>query len=215
MPHDQLLSRDSSRPTTTKQHLAQRWAQRRLGRIDHELRVIEIASALFDLTAEHHNLGVAERRLLLLGAALHDVGRKVDDKRHPTIGARMILAGSSLPLTSSERRCIAYLTRYHRGAVPQIGYDDILSPSDGRKRMRAVLALLRAADALDSRQMKPPGLVFALAGKRLTINCYLDDATIKSRRFFKRRKKFRLLEDVLGIRVDLAATHVDKLTSVA
>src|SRR5439155_16043287 len=114
----------------------------------------------------------AEKRMLLLGAMLHDIGKKIDQKRHPSIGARLILASESLALSDSERRCAAYLTRYHRGAVPEAGFDGILHATDGRKRMRIVLALLRAADALDGRQLHPPRLVFALSGRRLLITCY-------------------------------------------
>src|SRR4029077_20216244 len=101
---------------TIKQRMAERWAQRRLGRIDHERRVCAIACTLFDLTQTIHRLGPHERRVLELAAALHDVGRKIDDKHHPSVGARMILADSWLPLSDGERRSVAYLTRYHRGA---------------------------------------------------------------------------------------------------
>ena len=99
--------------------------------------------------------------------------------------------------------------------MPEVGYDEILLPSDGRKRMRLVLALLRAADALDSRQLDPPRLVFALTGRKLVITCYLDDPTPKSRRFFKRRKKFRLFEDLLDLKIELDTHHVDAMQAVA
>ena len=39
----------------------------------------------------------------------------------------MILADDWLPLNESERRAIGYLTRYHRGAVPEVGFDEILT----------------------------------------------------------------------------------------
>ena len=85
--------------------------------------------------------------MLELGTILHDVGRKVDVKHHPAIGAKMILADEWLPLSESERRSVAYLTRYHRGAVPEAGFDEILTASENRRRLRLVLAMLRAADA--------------------------------------------------------------------
>jgi len=215
MTHGNHATTPAEYPMSTKQRLAERWAQRRLGRIDHERRVAAIASILFELTRARHQLGLAEKRMLLLAAALHDVGRRVDDKRHPTVGARMILASPSLPFTGSERRSIAYLTRYHRGAVPEIGYDDILAPSDGRKRLRLVLALLRAADALDGRQVESPRLVFALSGRRLLITCYFDETAAKARRILKRRKKFRLLQELLDIKIDLQTHQVDAMQAVA
>ena len=102
-----------------------------------------------------------------------------------------------------ERRCLAYLTRYHRGAVPEIGFDEVLTASENRRRMRIVLSFLRAADALDGRQLQAPRLVFAMLGKKLSVTVYLEEDSAKARRFFKRRKKFRLIEELLGLKVDL------------
>ena len=140
-------------PATIRKRLTERWAQRRLGKIDHERRVCEIASTLIDLTQGFHRLETYERRLLELASIVHDIGRKVDVKDHPLIGSKMILADDWLPLNESERRAVGYLTRYHRGAVPEVGFDEILTASENRRRMRLVLALLRAADALDGRQL--------------------------------------------------------------
>src|SRR4051812_44342406 len=200
-----------------KQRRAERWAHRRLGKLDHERRVDQIAQAIFDLTRPTHGLGAPERRLLRLAAVLHDVGRKIDDKRHPSVGAKVILKDTWLPLNDSERRCVAYLTRYHRGAVPPLGFDDLLEASDPRRKMRLVLALLRASDALDGRQLAAPRIVFALRGdgRKLAVTCYLDQLTPKARRFFKRRKKFRLLEELLNLKVDVQLERADAVRAVA
>jgi exopolyphosphatase/guanosine-5'-triphosphate,3'-diphosphate pyrophosphatase len=202
-------------PSTIKQRMAERWAQRRLGRIDHERRVCAIAGSLFDLTQAIHKLGPHERRVLELGSALHDVGRKIDDKHHPAVGARMILADNWLPLNDSDRRSVAYLTRYHRGAVPEVGFDEILSAGENRRKMRLTLALLRAADALDGRQLQAPRLVFAILGKELSVTVYLEEDSAKARRFFKRRKKFRLFEELLGLKVDLEIRYAHAVHTVA
>jgi exopolyphosphatase/pppGpp-phosphohydrolase len=193
-----------------------RWARRRLGTVDHERRVASVAATLFHLTRERHELPPTDLRLLILASIVHDVGRKVNDKRHPTIGARMILRDiGGLRISESDRRCLAYLTRYHRGAVPEIGYDDILTAADNRKRMRRVLALLRAADALDGRQINSPRLVLAMTGRKLSIRCYLDALTPKAKRFFKRRKKFRLMEELLDCRVTVAVRRAQVVHTVA
>jgi exopolyphosphatase/guanosine-5'-triphosphate,3'-diphosphate pyrophosphatase len=183
--------------------------------VDHERRVASIAGMLFQLTREVHELPDEDLRLLVLASIVHDVGRTVDDKRHPTIGAKMILRkAGALRLSEADRRRLAYLTRYHRGAVPEIGYDDILTAADNRKRMRRVLALLRAADALDGRQIDSPRLVLAMTGRKLSIRCYLDQLTPKAKRFFKRRKKFRLLEELLGCRVTVAVRQAQVVQTV-
>src|SRR5207342_1701092 len=98
-------------------------------------------------------LDASDKRILELACIVHDIGRKVDVKHHPDVGAKMLLADSWLPVNESERRCVAYLTRYHRGAVPEVGFDEVLTGSENRRRMRIVLSIVRAADALDGRQL--------------------------------------------------------------
>ena len=200
---------------SVKQHIIERWVQRRLGRIDHERRVVSIAETLFKLTSRLHELGIAELRLLRMGCLVHDVGRRVSEKRHPTLGARMLADDRFLPLSDSERRALRYFTRYHRGAVPPLGFDEILESGDGRKRLRVLIALLRAADGLDNRQLAPPRLVFAMRGRRLQIICYLDDVSGKAKRVFRRRKKFRMLEGLLECKVDVQLEEVDCTRAVA
>jgi len=63
--------------------------------------------------------------------------------------------------------------------------------------------LLRAADALDSRRAEPPALRFTQSGRRLHVHCHLRSGSPKSRKIYSRRKKFRMLEETLGCRVEL------------
>lgn len=200
-----MASDSHASPASIIERIVARWAFRRLGSLHHERRVLALADELFRLLRPRHDLGAFARRMLRLAALAHDVGRSVDDKRHPQVGARMLLADRRLPLNQQQRRCLAYLTRYHRGAVPEIGYDDILHDDDPHNQMRIVLALLRAADALDGRQHRAPQRVrFKLRGDRLKVRCHLDDDRRRARKFFSRRKKFRLLEEVLGLKVSTA-----------
>ena len=76
-------------PLCPKFHAVQRWAARRLGGVRHERQVAAIASSLFDLTRPLHKLSLADRRLLRLGAIVHDVGRCVCKAEHPKEGARL------------------------------------------------------------------------------------------------------------------------------
>ena len=71
---------------------ARRWVARRLGDVAHEDAVAAAAATLFDLTRPLHALNRADRRLLRLGAMVHDVGRCVCNDEHPAEGARMLLA---------------------------------------------------------------------------------------------------------------------------
>ncbi len=209
------MATDRHEPTFDKHRALQRWTQRRLGTLDHERRVADIARTLFTLTSPRHELDSVHRRLLAMAATVHDVGRVDGEDGHEIVGAKMVLRDESLPLTGAERRALAYLTRYHRGPVPDAGCDRILTESDDHDGLRVTLALLRAADALDSRSLESPRLVFALRGRALRIGCYLDEDSAKARRVYSRRKKFRLLEELLGCRVEIDVRCAEALSMVA
>jgi exopolyphosphatase/pppGpp-phosphohydrolase len=191
------------------------WADRHLQGIGHEQRVVRISSTLFDLTRGLHDLAGRERRLLRAAALVHDVGRSVDKANHPEVGAGMILRSRSLRLNDSDRRALAYLTMYHRDEVPEAGDDAILEEGDDHGSLRKVLALLRAGDALDSRSLESPRLVFGLKRKNLKITCVLQDATGKARRVYERRKKYLLLEEELGCEVEVDVKEGGALRWVA
>ena len=202
-------------PVCLKFHALSRWAARHLGGIDHERRVASIASTLFELTGAMHGLESDDLRLLRMAAIVHDVGRSVDDQTHPEHGARMVRQDPHLPLTGGERRWLAYLTRYHRGRVPLSRRDEILRRKDDHDRLRLLLALLRAADALDSRTSETPRLRFHMEGRRLRITCHLDQDSPKARRVYTRRKKFRLLEELLDCHVEVAIGRSKAMQLVA
>ena len=216
MNSSRLIDRPPLRPVCFKHHAVRKWVLRCLGTVEHEDRVSEIAGKLLDLTWSLHDLSPANRRLLRLAAMVHDVGRSIDDETHPLEGSRMLLDDRhQLPLTSRDRRFLSYLTRYHRGKVPAESCDEILRADDDAATLRLLLAFLRAADALDSRSLDSPRLVFSMQGRRLRIVCYLDVDSAKARRVFSRRKKFRLLEELLGCRVEVEIRVARELHLVA
>ena len=189
--------------------VAARWAQRKLlrvaGGIAHERRVLEIAVKLLDLTRPLLHLTSHHTRLLRLACLLHDVGRCISERHHPADGAGLIASAAALPLTPADRRALCFLTRYHRGAVPPAGRDDILTAADDRMTLDRILALLRTADGLDNRQLPPLELTFRLDDNRLRIEACASGDVRRARQVFTRRKKFRMLEQCLGqdIEVDV------------
>jgi exopolyphosphatase/guanosine-5'-triphosphate,3'-diphosphate pyrophosphatase len=202
-------------PTAMDMRSVAHWASRRLETIAHEQRVCRTAATLFDLTAEHHDLPHAARTLLRAAALVHHVGRSVDDDRHPAVGAQMILNDRALPVGQADRRALAFLTLYHRDAVPDCGDELLLTDRDDRAQLRRILALLRTADALDSRSQEVPRLVFCLRRKRLKVTCYLEDPDGKAARTYQRRKKFRLLQTEIGCEVEVEVRAAAKLHRVA
>ena len=222
---------EDAAPASLKHRAVERWVAGRLGTVEHETRVAQVASTLFNLTWPLHRLPAADLKLLRLGAMVHDVGRCVDDENHPAEGAKMLLEDSHLHLSVTERRLLAYLTLHHRGKVPAEGQDEVLARGDDAPRMLDVLALLRAADSLDSRSLQSPRLVFALhglkqdatgkslaksgSGPELRVTCYLGSDCEKARKVYQRRKKFRLLEERFGCRVAIDVAHAEALQMVA
>jgi exopolyphosphatase/pppGpp-phosphohydrolase len=185
------------------------WARRRLGNIDHERRVLQIAGALFDLTRDLHGLDHNGRWLLSAAALLHDVGRAVDPAEHERIGAEMILSDPSLRVSPESRRRLGYLTLYHRGPVPELACDEILGSADDPRALRRVLGLLRAADTLDGRSIDPPHLLFVRRGRRINIRCHVKDRAEKARKAFCRPKKYRLFSETIRCTIDVDVQLAD------
>ncbi len=190
---------------------AAKWVQRKLGECQHERRVLAIASKLFDLTKPILGLGLSECRLLRLGALTHDIGRSLSEKDHPIEGARMLLGTTAIDLSPMDRRALAFLARYHRGSVPVAMQEDFLRPLDPRRPLRMVLALLRVADALDSRVSASPQLLFSINRNKLAVRCFVEDEDFRdAKRVYRRRKKFELLEDFLGSEIQVSVERTER-----
>ena len=179
------------------------WVRRRAGASDHERRVAQIAGALFDLTQDLHDLSHRAQWTLTAAALVHDIGKSVDNDEHPRIGANILLTDPHLQLSPTSRRWLAYLTLYHRGQVPAPGKDEVLRPSDDARGLLKLLALLRAADTLDSRSIKAPRLLMMRRENCLRIGCYLREVDPRAFRAFCRPKKYRLLEQTLNCDVEV------------
>jgi exopolyphosphatase/guanosine-5'-triphosphate,3'-diphosphate pyrophosphatase len=202
-------------PTAIHLPAVARWVAARLGKTEHEQRVCRIAATLFDLSRDAHRLSPTARQLLRAAALVHDVGRVIEKAEHPAIGARMIARDRSMPLGPADRRALAFLTLYHRDDVPPPGDEALLQPTDDRPALRKLLALLRASDALDSRSLESPRLVFGAKGNRIEIACYLTEASPKARRVYERRKKFRLIEEEMGVTIEVDVRAAETLRMVA
>jgi putative nucleotidyltransferase with HDIG domain len=179
------------------------WVSQQLGATRHERRVAAIACSLFELTSSLHELKRGDLRLLKLAAYLHDVGRSINNKNHPAEGARMIRRSKNLPLKKRHRRVLAYMTLRHRGAVPEIGHDPALERVSNPENAMLLLAFLRAADGLDSRGLPSPRLTISRRGRVIRIACRPREISAKVHRVFARRKKFRLLEEMLDCRIEV------------
>jgi len=201
--------------TISKLSWFKEWALDSLGNIRHEERVAAIVSRLVKITSSLHNLNQNDLWFLRFAALVHDIGRCEEDRRHPSIGARMIRRNKDLPLKKRQRRALAFLTLRHRGAVPDIADDRSIRSGDDGAKLHLLLAFLRAADCLDSRSLPSPNLTFSRRGRRIRIVCQIREDCAKARAVFSRRKKFRLLEAMLDCRVEVAIVAQRRLRAVA
>lgn len=127
----------------------------------HARQVTRLSLQLFDATQDLHQLDERARLLLERGAFLHNAGMMIESRRHHKHSYRLI-QGTVLPgFTDEERHEIACIARYHRRALPSTSHEEFATLSRAaRKRVSALAALLRVADALD---YSHDGRVLALA----------------------------------------------------
>ena len=121
----------------------------------HGRHVATLALSLFDQLAGVHGLAAADRRLLLAGAVLHDIGLHVSHRKHHKHSRYLIQNSEISGVSISELPIVALLARYHRRAAPRPShylYRDL----DGatRARVRRLAAILRVADSLDREHLQ-------------------------------------------------------------
>ncbi|MGH2482030.1 MAG: HD domain-containing protein [Ktedonobacteraceae bacterium] len=116
----------------------------------HARQVERLAGELFVATHPLHKLGIEARRLLARAAFLHNAGMLIESRRHHKHSYRLIKETSLPDFSDEERHEIACIARYHRRALPSISHAEyaVLSQT-ARKRVSALSALVRIADALD------------------------------------------------------------------
>jgi exopolyphosphatase/pppGpp-phosphohydrolase len=116
----------------------------------HARQVERLSTQLFEATLPLHQLDAQSRRLMERGAFLHNTGMMIESRRHHKHSYRLIKKTELPDFTAEERHEIACIARYHRRALPSTTHEEfaVLSPA-ARKRVSALAALVRIADALD------------------------------------------------------------------
>jgi exopolyphosphatase/guanosine-5'-triphosphate,3'-diphosphate pyrophosphatase len=121
----------------------------------HGRHVARLALSLFDQLRDLHGLEDEDRRILLVAAALHDVGQFISYRRHHKHSLYLIYHSDVPGLSRSQRILAALVARYHRRAEPQNNhflYQDLRGTD--RVRVRRMAAILRLADALDREHLQ-------------------------------------------------------------
>lgn len=120
------------------------------GQTTHGRAVARLAMRLFDGLAEPLGIPRETRELLEYAALLHDVGDAVDHDRHHQHSAYLIRNAELLHFEPDDIELIAQVVRAHRKQIPKPTAPELAAlPSDRRKQVRPLAAILRLADALD------------------------------------------------------------------
>ena len=116
----------------------------------HARQVERLSTQLFHATQPLHELDDHALRLLERAAFLHNTGMMIESRRHHKHSFRLIKETKLPDFTDEERHEIACIARYHRRALPSTSHEEFAELSrPARKRVSALAALLRIADALD------------------------------------------------------------------
>ena len=116
----------------------------------HARQVTRLAVQLFFATQSLHELDAHALRLLERAAFLHNTGMMIEARRHHKHSFSLIKDAALPDFSDKDRYEIACIARYHRRALPSMKHEEFAALSrQARKRVSALAALLRIADALD------------------------------------------------------------------
>ena len=156
MPLEDVLAEDKTREKEMDEKytqiikITQEVAEKYWPDVEHSGQVKKLALELFDSLQDLHMLGIKERYWLECAAILHDIGLSQGSKGHHKNSLKLILNDLQLQFTSTDRRVIGNVTRYHRKEIPKNNHYMFTSLSRELKRKTSMLAgILRLADGLD------------------------------------------------------------------
>jgi exopolyphosphatase/guanosine-5'-triphosphate,3'-diphosphate pyrophosphatase len=160
-----------------------------------------LAVRIFDLTADLHCLDDHYRDLLYCAGLLHDIGYIEGYWGHHKTAYRLIMKARLPGLVEQDRRIVANVARYHRGARPKLSHKGFAAlDSDDREIVTILGAILRLADGLDrSHTDAVAGLDAWLQDDRLIV--WADCPFGCDSELWAGEKKGRFLGDLLGLRV--------------
>jgi exopolyphosphatase/guanosine-5'-triphosphate,3'-diphosphate pyrophosphatase len=170
---------------------------------EHSRQDARLAARLFDLTADLHHLDEQYRNLLYCAGLLHDIGYVEGYWGHHKTAYRLIMKARLPGLIERERRIVANVARYHRGARPKLSHKGFaaLEPDD-REIVTVLGALLRLADGLDRGHTDAVrDLDVWLQDDRLVV--LVDCPFGCGSEIWAGEKKGRFFGDVLGVRVEV------------
>jgi exopolyphosphatase/guanosine-5'-triphosphate,3'-diphosphate pyrophosphatase len=169
----------------------------------HSLQDARLAVRFFDLTRDLHQLGEEYRDLLYCAGLLHDIGYVQGYSGHHKTSYKLILETDLPGLDERQKRIVANVARYHRGARPSLRHRGfaVLEPAE-REAVTRLSAVFRFVDGLDrSHTDAVQDLRVRLEGKRLTVFVVCPFGCASE--IWAGEKKGRALGDLFGLRVEV------------
>jgi len=118
--------------------------------VSHARHVRILARKLFSQLADIHQLDDRDLLLLQVSAIVHEIGITVRPNKHHRHAFYLINASPMVGLSSSEKKLVAIVVRYHRKRTPDADNEPFSELAEGQqKRACRLNVLLRLAIALD------------------------------------------------------------------
>jgi exopolyphosphatase/guanosine-5'-triphosphate,3'-diphosphate pyrophosphatase len=169
----------------------------------HSRQDARLAVRLFDLLGDWHHLDDEYRDLLYCAGLLHDIGYAEGYWGHHKTAYKLIMQAGLPGLSEREKRIVANVARYHRGARPDLQHKGLAALDAGDRQVVELLgAILRLADGLDRSHLGAVrDLDLQLDGDRLIVlvDCPLGCES----ELWAGEKKGRWLGDLLSLRVEV------------
>jgi exopolyphosphatase / guanosine-5'-triphosphate,3'-diphosphate pyrophosphatase len=170
---------------------------------EHSLQDARLAVLLFDLTIDLHHQDDEYRDLLYCAGLLHDIGYVEGYWGHHKTAYKLIMQSDLPGLTEREKRIVANVARYHRGARPDHAHEGFAALAQDDQEIVIVLgAILRLADGLDRTHTDAVrDLDVWREGDRLMVlvGCPLGCES----EILAAEKKGRFLGEVFGVQVEV------------
>jgi CHAD domain-containing protein len=121
--------------------------------LSHARYVADLALTIFDAVAKHYGLPTGARRLLEIGALLHNVGMTTDPPQHHLVGRDIVLRQTIDGLGQRDQAIVACMVALHRKKVrPEQEPSFLGLGKKGQTLALQLSAILRVADGLDNSQ---------------------------------------------------------------
>ena len=175
--------------------------------VEHSTHVARLALQLYDATRPLHGLPDHCRDYLEAAATLANVGLVIAHSKHHLHSYYVIRHSELAGLTDHEIEMIALVARYHRKSAPKPSHAEFQAlDADSQHVVRALAGILRVAIGLDrSHDGRVTSVRATRRGKRLLIEAVHAADVDVSLEVYTAHDRAGLLEQVLGVRVDVLA----------